>query len=126
MAIALNSGLSPKDSLDMAAKLIDHKMLSKRIAQAKELLEDHDLADSFSQSQIFTGIPSKLLKIGDRTGQTDKVLQNIADRYNQEANERINHLISIIEPSLVIFLAVMVGIILLSVMLPLLGIMTNI
>ena len=52
-------------------------------------------------------------------------MKQIADHYDQETNEKIHHLISIIEPTLVAILSIFVGIILLSVMLPLMGIMSS-
>ena len=68
---------------------------------------------------------ARLLKLGYHTGHMDVIMKNIADHYNQETSERIEHLISIIEPTLVIILSLFVGIILLSVMLPLIGIMSS-
>ena len=52
-------------------------------------------------------------------------MEQIADRCEEELNERITSFIAILEPTLVIILSVIVGIILLSVMLPLLGIMAG-
>lgn len=52
-------------------------------------------------------------------------MKEIADRYDQETNEGITRFISIIEPTLVAVLSILVGIILLSVMLPLIGIMAT-
>ena len=68
---------------------------------------------------------ARLIKLSSHTGDVDIVMKQIADQYDQETNERIHHLISIIEPTLVAILSVLVGIILLSVMLPLMGIMTS-
>ena len=125
MSIALSSGLNIDDSLDMAASLVDHKELKERIKHAKELMAEKDLANSLVDARVLTGMYARLIKLSGRTGDVDLVMRQIADQYDQETNERIHHLISIIEPTLVAILSILVGIILLSVMLPLMGIMTS-
>ena len=52
-------------------------------------------------------------------------MQKIADSYQEDSNQQINQLLSVIEPTLVITLSLIVGVILLSVMFPLIGIMAN-
>ena len=64
--------------------------------------------------------------IGYRTGTLDEVLARIADQYQEEVDSRIGRLVSILEPTLVAVLAVIVGAILLSVMLPLMSLMSGI
>lgn len=125
MSIALSSGLDVSQSMEMAKELIDHKQLKAKITEAEKMLEDHDLATSLIQTNIVSGMYARLLKIGNKTGHTDQIMKEIADRYDQETNEGITRFISIIEPTLVAVLSILVGIILLSVMLPLIGIMAT-
>lgn len=125
MAIALSSGLDLVDSLDMAQKLITHQQLNQNIQQAKQYMNEYDLSTSLVKANVLSGMSAKLIKIGEKTGSMDRVMHDIASRYNQETNERINQLINIIEPTLVAILSVFVGIIMLSIMLPLIGIMAN-
>ena len=63
---------------------------------------------------------------GFRTGSVDKVLEKIAVGYDEEVDEKMSNLISVLEPTLVIILSVVVCLILLSVMLPLMGVMGSI
>ena len=114
-----------EDSFDMAATLIEHQELLKRISIAKEIMLEKDLANSLVEAKVLTGMYARLIKIGGHTGDIDLVMKQIADHYDQETNEKIHHLISIIEPTLVAILSIFVGIILLSVMLPLMGIMSS-
>lgn len=125
MSIALSSGLDVSQSMEMAKELIDHKQLKAKITEAEKMLEDHDLATSLIQTNIVSGMYARLLKIGNKTGHTDQIMKEIADRYDQETNEGITRFISIIEPTLVAVLSILVGIILLSVMLPLIGIIAT-
>ena len=67
-----------------------------------------------------------MVSVGFRSGNVDVVLKKIADRYEENTNHRLQSIIAILEPTLVIILSVIVGLILLSVILPLMGIMTSI
>jgi len=60
-----------------------------------------------------------------KAGSLDQVMENIAQQCNEETDNKIGHLLSVLEPTLVAVLAVIVGVVLLSIMLPLMGIMAN-
>ncbi len=125
MAIALSSGLDIDESLEMSRSLVTHKGLSKRIEKAQEIMKEKDIAQGLVEAQVLTGMYARLIKLGYKTGGMDNIFRKIADQYDQETNESIQHMIGIIEPTLVAILSVLVGIILLSVMLPLIGIMSS-
>lgn len=67
-----------------------------------------------------------MISVGFRAGQTDRVMSKLAALYEEETQDQISHLVSIIEPSLVALMSVIIGAILLAVMLPLLSIMGGI
>lgn len=67
-----------------------------------------------------------MIAVGFITGHIDGVMRKIADNYEKETDRKIHSIISVIEPTLVIFLSIVVGLILLSVILPLMGIMSSI
>lgn len=66
-----------------------------------------------------------MVTVGYRTGSLDEMMKKIAAGYEKEIDERLNRTISILEPTLVAVLAVITGLILLSVMLPLMGILSG-
>ena len=91
-----------------------------------EILSLYSLqVSSFSMSGIFGGLYGRMAILGAKTGNMENVLEKVATTYQEEADEEINDLIAVVEPTLVIVLSVIVGIILLSVMLPLLNIMSG-
>lgn len=127
MSLTLKSGLDTMESLEMAGRLIDHPIIQQRITACQESINNGmDFAEALSESGIFSGIYSKMAAIGYKAGALDTLMEKISVQYEDEITAKINHLISILEPALVAVLSVIVGLILLSVMLPLLGIMTNI
>lgn len=127
MALALSSGLNPDESLKMAAKLTDNPAMQDKIDQCQALLQQgSDFAEALTQSGIFTGLYGKMITLGVKTGSLDEVMEKIAQQYEEEIDGKISSVISILEPTLVAGLSIVVGIILLSVMLPLMSILSSI
>lgn len=127
MYLALSSGLDIDQSLEMTERLVDHPVVKERIGQLRSLTaEGLGFSDALAQSGIFSGIHIRMLTVGFRTGATDAVMKQIAMQYDEEVENRMNSLVSRLEPTLVAILSIVVGMILLSVMLPLAGIMSNI
>lgn len=128
LALTLGSGLDALQSLSMAQKLISHNKVLAQIEHCKSLMEEKnvDFAQALVESKIFTGLMGRMVLIGYKTGSMDVQMEKIAQSCEDDTDARLNRLISILEPTLVAVLSVIVGLILLSVMLPLLGIMSNI
>lgn len=111
----------------MAGKLTENPAFQEKISACQELLKDGTpLAEALSKSGIFTGMQSRLLLIGDKTGALDDAMDQIAVHYQDDLDTSIQNAISVIEPTLVAVLSILVGLILLSVMMPLLGILSGI
>ncbi len=127
LSIALSSGLSIEDGLQIAGRLAtDPDTHAKVDACAKAYHEGTSFPEAVMSSHIFSGLYARMLSVGFQAGATESVLRKIAERSAQDSDERISQMISILEPTLVAILSCVVGLILLSVMLPLLGIMSGI
>ena len=126
MALALKSGLTPEEGMDLAGVLTGSSDFMEQIVQCKKLMEEGTpLARALSVSGIFTGMEARLLTVGDRTGSIDEAMEKIASRCQEELDVSMGNAVSIIEPTLVAVLSVIVGLILLSVMMPLMGILSG-
>ena len=132
MAITMAAGLDTEESLDLAEKLISTPAMLSRIQKCRKLMEGdaEHMGLSFSQTVveagIFNNVYSKMLQIGFTTGCAEDIFRKIADRYDNEVEAQMNRTISVLEPTLVIILSIVVCLILLSVIMPLLGIMSGI
>lgn len=127
MSLSLKSGLPFDRCIELSKELIYDKHFQKEINDCQNLLDEgSSLAKSFHDSHIFTGVQSRMLNIAEKAGQVDSIMDDIANQLEDEIDEKISSYINILEPTLVIILSIIVGVILLSVMLPLLGIMSNI
>ena len=127
MALTLSSGLDTYQSLDMVAQLVEHPGMVKKIMDCKSFIENgSNFSEAVAKAGIFSNLHAKMIAVGFRTGNVDVVMGKIAESYEKETNDRIYSIIAILEPTLVIILSLIVGLILLSVILPLMGIMTSI
>ena len=125
--MSLKSGLDIDERLTLAEKLVDYEPLRKQIAVCREDMKNGEsFPKALKESHIFGGMQERLMVIGYETGATDEVMEQSADLYQKELQDQIQKMIGILEPTLVGILCVIVGVILLSVMLPLAGIMAGI
>lgn len=127
LALTISSGMDTHQGLLLATKLIDNHYMEEKFSLClTSLRSGENLAEALTKAGIFHSVYQRMLHIGFRSGKVDKVLRKISEHYENEATERIQRILAAIEPSLVIIFSLMVGLVLLSVMMPLISIMSNI
>ncbi|MDL2232472.1 type II secretion system F family protein [Ruminococcaceae bacterium OttesenSCG-928-L11] len=127
MAMMLSSGLDIDQSLDMAHKLVANSKTREKIDKCKDLMKDGEsFSSAIVNADIFSGVYARMISVGFKTGSVDNVMNKIADMYDDEIQSRVENTIAVLEPTLVAVLSIIMGMILLSVMMPLMGIMTSI
>jgi len=127
MALMLSSGMDTDESLGMVYKLVSTPVVREKIKKVQDnIAGGMSFSDALMSVAMFNDIYARMINVAFKTGSIDDIMEKIAIRYEEETNAQINNIISIVEPSLVAVLSVIVGIILLSVMLPLMGIMAAI
>lgn len=125
MSMAISSGLTIIQGLELAERLVDNLYMKARITKCKKFVEEgYGFADAILATKIFTKTYASLLDVGLKTGSLDYVLNKIFQQYEDHIDYEINRFVSRLEPALVIILSVIIGITLLSFLLPLAGIMT--
>ena len=126
VSMALKSGLDTDDSLKMLYSLVENERLQEKIKACQSLSDEGELFSvAMNKALIFTGMQARMLQIASQTGVMDEALEKVADQYEEEAFSKIQSMISMIEPTMIIIVSIVVGMILLSVMLPLVGIISN-
>ena len=127
MALTLSSGLDPDHSMELVTALNDDPDFAKKLDSCKEKMsEGTDLSDALYETEIFGGVYARMASIGSKTGSMEQVMDRIADLYQDDIDTRMNNILAALEPTMVIVLSLIVGVILLSVMLPLMGIISSI
>lgn len=130
MAITISAGLDLEKSLDLVENLVEKTPVEEKIKKCKGLMYGEDgVPVSFSKalidSAIFNNVNSKMISIGFTTGNVDQVFKKISEQYSHDIEQRMNRAVSILEPTLVIILSIIVCLILLSVIMPLMGVMSS-
>ena len=127
MALALNSGFQTNDAISLVEQLITNKEYLKKVTLCKAMInEGTAFADATVKAHIFSGNYGRIIATGYKSGMMDTVMNKVATKYEEEIDNEIGRFLSIIEPTLVAFLSIVVGLILLSVMMPLMGIISQI
>ena len=128
MTLAMASGLDTADAVDIAAAVSGgSKAVDEKHRRCTELLNaGKPLHEALSGAGILSLQDGKMLSIGSRSGKADQAMAEIARRSDLDVRDSMDRIVGRIEPTLVIISSIIVGVILLSVMLPLMGIMTSI
>lgn len=126
MAMGLGSGLPLEESLSLTEVLLqDVAEARDRCGKCRELLESGEsLVDALRRSNVLPASACRLLALGIQGGTGDDAMEEIAHRLTEEADQAMEERVALVEPALVLGTSVLVGAILLSVMLPLMNIMT--
>ena len=126
LGMMLQGGFPIENALDMAANALDD---GESIARVKgiqaEMEKGETFADAVSSSGLFSDFYNRVLKIGAASGHEPQVMAKIAEVYEEQVEDDLNRLISLIEPVLVALLSIVIGAILLSMMLPMAGVMSS-
>lgn len=127
MAMTYQCGMDVTEGFHLAEDLVDHPVMRTQIIRSKELLASgKSFYESVKETGLFTGFELQLVRVGGRAGQLDRILSSLADDYDRKASESLDGMIAKLEPTIVSVLAVAVGLVLLSVMLPLAGVLSTI
>lgn len=127
MALMISSGIELTKAIDMAYDAAAHKKVKEKIKQCKALLEKNiPLDQAIHDTKLLIGMESRLVTVAAKTGVSDTVFEKLSEQYNTKITTMLNHLSSTIETTLVIILAVLIGSVLISVMLPMVSMISSI
>ncbi|MDO5145573.1 MAG: type II secretion system F family protein [Eubacteriales bacterium] len=128
MSMALGSGMNYEDAFHLVEALMKgSRSMADKMKRCKEKMEEGEsLSRAASEAGILKGLDARILFVAERTGETDQALAQIASRADEEVSVRIQNIVSVLEPTLVAVLSVLVGAVLLSVMVPLMGVLSSI
>lgn len=120
LATLLGGGIPLILSLDVTAKAIGNRLISREVGRVvQQINEGQSLADSLEDTGLFTSMTIEMVKVGETSGALTEMLGNIADFYDEEVDNRITVLISMLEPALLITMGLVIAGMLLAMYLPL-------
>jgi type IV pilus assembly protein PilC len=114
------SGVPILEGLDITAKTSGNAVIEKALTQVRKSLEEgKSLTEPLRDSNVFPGMVTQMIAVGEQTGAMDAMLQKIADFYEEEVDAAVKDLLTAIEPIMIVFLGVVVGGVVISMYLPL-------
>ena len=127
LSMMLAAGYPVEEAISLAPSVVtDAKYRQQGERAAKALLGGASFAEAAEESGLFDPMHEKMIRFGASAGKLDAVMEKLSGIYMSEADDAIHNVIAMIEPALVAVLSVVIGGILLSVMLPLLSVLSAI
>jgi type IV pilus assembly protein PilC len=113
-------GIPLVNSLDLSARAVGSALFEKELLKvAGKVREGQALWESLEQTGLISDITIQMIKVGESTGSLVEMLNNASDFTDEEIDTQLTRLISLIEPLMLVFMAIVVATMLMSVYLPL-------
>ncbi|GEN33028.1 type II secretion system F family protein [Aneurinibacillus danicus] len=119
LSTLFSSSVPVLQSLTIVENVADNIVVSRAIAASKESLrQGRPLSEPLKKSWVFPPLVTHMIAIGEETGSMDTMLEKIADFYEAEVEATVDRVKALIEPLMIVVLAVIIGAIVLSIMVP--------
>ncbi len=116
----ISSGVPILEGLDITAKTSGNAVVERAIQKTRKAVEaGRSLVDPLKETEVFPGMVTQMIAVGEQTGAMDAMLQKIADFYEDEVDAAVKDLLTLMEPVMIMFLGIVVGGIVISMYLPL-------
>jgi type IV pilus assembly protein PilC len=120
MAILTESGVPILYALEITEKLVSNKTCGMKVAQVREgVREGKGMADSLMECGFFPMMAVQMIKVGEETGELGKMLKHVAEFYQANVEAFMKRFGTLIEPLMLVFMAAMIGTIVVAIFLPL-------
>ena len=114
------SGVPILEGLDITARTAGNAVVERALQQVRKSLEEgKSLTEPLKESEVFPGMVTQMISVGEQTGAMDAMLQKIADFYEEEVDAAVKDLLTALEPIMIVFLGVVVGGVVISMYMPL-------
>jgi type IV pilus assembly protein PilC len=119
MGTMLASGVAILEALDIVAKTSGNRTIERAIYNVRSgIAEGRTMADPLAESGVFPAMVCQMISVGESTGALDAMLEKIAEFYDEEVDQAVDNLTSLIEPFMLVFLGVTIGGLVIAMYLP--------
>jgi type IV pilus assembly protein PilC len=116
----ISSGVPILEGLDITARTSGNAVVEKAISQTRKAVEaGRSLVDPLKETDVFPGMVTQMIGVGEQTGAMDAMLQKIADFYEDEVDAAVKDMLTAIEPIMIVVLGTVVGGVVISMYMPL-------
>lgn len=119
MGTLLRSGVPLLTALEIVTGLLDNRQLKKLLVDVSSAVrEGAGLAGPLRQAEIFPAMLPQMIAVGEKSGELEQMLLKVAENYEYQVETRLNGLMSLLEPLMILVMGVVVGFIVLAILLP--------
>lgn len=119
----LSSGVPILQALQITKEIIGNSVIEAALEKVHDRVRDGEpLATPLEQQRVFPTMVTSMIDVGEETGELAEMLNRIADNYDEDVDNAVSSLTSIIEPIMIVVLALIVGVIVIALFLPIIGI----
>ena len=119
LATLVKSGVPILVSLEIVGKTAGNTVIEKALSEVrKSIKEGENIADPLAKSGVFPPMVVRMIHVGEKTGELEKMLGKIADFYDDQVDAAVSGLTSLIEPLVIAFMGVVIGGIVMAMFLP--------
>jgi len=119
MSVLYANGISMLEAIRLSSDILDNSYINSQLAFGVEKISSGmSLSSSLEEMNIFDPLFHSMVKIGEESGSLDAIFASIADYYDEESEAAIQKMMALLEPVLLVILALIIGFILVAVILP--------
>jgi len=124
LATLISGGVPMLEALKITSTTAGNVIIEQEIIEARKLVsEGKTMSESFKQAGKFPTMMLQMINVGEATGTLDEMLSKLANFYDEEVDNSVSALLSVLEPILLIFVGAMVGGLVISMYLPIFSLM---
>lgn len=122
LSTLMASGIPLMDAIEQVAKMINNRIIREGLLDAKvQVAKGVPLSKPIRDMEIFPPMLAQMTKIGEETGNIEDMMDKVADYYEMEVNNTTDALTAMMEPMIIVLMAVVVGGIVIAIYSPMLG-----
>jgi type IV pilus assembly protein PilC len=119
LATVLRGGIPLVQSLDTTAGVIGNRVIARRLTEARTLVtEGTSLANAFERTRLAPDMTVRMVEVGESSGDLPQMLEDVAEFYDQEVENRLTVLTTMIEPVLMLSMGIVIAVIVVALYLP--------
>ena len=119
LSTLLSGGVPMLNAMDIVKNVVNNHVLAKAIREARDnISEGESIAGPLKKSNQFPPIVIHMVGIGEKTGELEKMLNQVSETYDFQVKNQVNGMTSILEPVMIIIMGCVIGIIVFSLMVP--------
>ncbi len=119
LSTLLSSGIQMIQAIEITARVINNRKIKDQLMTVTEdIRKGSQLSTALSRIEVFPVMIQNMISVGEESGMLDDILEKTANFYDEESDAAISRLVGLLEPLMIIFMAVIIGFIVIAIALP--------